>query len=267
MGGAALALASCQQRSPSTEVPEPKEVETKAHAVALAGFDDVAIMTGLVQPTVVKFAPNGKVFVGQKDGRIYVYDNADDTTATLFADLRTQVMNYWDRGLLGLAIDPNYPSTPNVYVAYTWDVDSMSGTAPRWNDGCADPTGAGCVVYARVARLTDMGNSGSTTSSLTPILSGWGQQFPSHSIGSLEFGPDGGLYVAAGEGANFNAEDWGQWAGNPLADPPGGAMTPPSARGGALRSQSLRRPSGEPVLLSGAILRLDKNTGAHMADN
>ena len=238
-----------------------------SQALALPGFEDVAVATGLTQPTVVKFAANGKMFVGQKDGRIFVYDSVDDTSATLFADLRTQVMNFWDRGLLGLAVDPNYPATPHVFVLYTWDVDSLSGTAPRWNDACADATGNGCVVYARLSRLTDMGSSGPTTSSEQVLLAGWGNQFPSHTIGSLNFGPDGALYLSSGEGANFNAEDWGQWGGNPLGDPPGGSMSPPSARGGALRSQSLRRPAGDPILLNGTILRVDKTNGAHLPDN
>ena len=39
----------------------------------------------------------------------------------MFADLRTQVHNFWDRGLLGLALDPDFPDDPYVYVLYTHD--------------------------------------------------------------------------------------------------------------------------------------------------
>ena len=57
---------------------------------------------------------------------------------------------------------------------------------------------------------------------------------------------------------------------NPCGDPPGGvggAMTAPTARGGRLRSQSLRRPAGEPVVLNGTILRVDPATGAALPTN
>ena len=52
---------------------------------------------------------------------------------------------------------------------------------------------------------------------------------------------------------------------NPCGDPPGGvgtALSPPTAEGGSLRSQDLRRPSGDPVTLDGTIIRVDPATGA-----
>ena len=70
--------------------------------------------------------------------------------------------------------------------------------------------------------------------------------------------------MTAGEGASFNYADYGQ-TGNPCGDPPSPAgtnLTPPGAEGGSLRSQSVRRPTGEPVSLDGAVLRLDPATGA-----
>ena len=83
----------------------------------------------------------------------------------------------------------------------------------------------------------------------TVLIEDWCQQYPSHSVGSLGFGPDGALYVSAGDGASFNNVDYGQYGGtlggtptpkNPCADPPADGMTPPTAEGGALRSQDLR---------------------------
>src|SRR5438552_2804838 len=116
---------------------------------------------------------------------------------------------------------------------------------------CALPI-YGCVISGRLSRFAV---SGSTISGPEQVLvEDWCQQFPSHSIGSLVFGPDGALYVSAGDGANFNAADYGQFGGtsgsppptpvNPCGDPPGGAMSPPAAEGGALRSQDVRTTGG-----------------------
>ena len=49
----------------------------------------------------------------------------------MFADLRTQVHSYADRGLLGLAVDPTFPANPYVYVMYVYDAP-IGGTAPTW---------------------------------------------------------------------------------------------------------------------------------------
>ena len=56
------------------------------------------------------------------------------------------------------------------------------------------------------------------------LIEDWCQQFPSHSIGTLEFGADGTLYVSGGDGASFNFVDYGQDGNpvNPCGDPPGG---------------------------------------------
>jgi hypothetical protein len=74
-----------------------------------AGFQDAVVLSGLTFPMAVRFAPDGRVFVAEKSGLIKVFDSLQDPTPTVFADLRPQVMDYWDRGLLGLAIDPNFP--------------------------------------------------------------------------------------------------------------------------------------------------------------
>jgi glucose/arabinose dehydrogenase len=257
-----------------------------ADAVTLpAGFQETIVFSGLTEPTAVRFASDGRVFVAEKSGLIKVFPNVSTNTATVVADLRTNVHNYWDRGLLGFALDPNFPASPYLYVLYSYDA-TPGGVAPRWgtagvtSDGCPTPPGAttdGCVIGARLSRLTLSGNT--MVGSEQVLIEGWCQQFPSHSIGSLLFGPDGALYASAGDGANFNAVDYGQFGGtlantptpaNPCGDPPGAigtALTPPTAMGGALRSQSVRRPAGTSVVLNGSIIRIDPATGAGLPTN
>jgi glucose/arabinose dehydrogenase len=249
------------------------------HAVPAlpAGFQDEVVLKGLDNPTNVEFSPDGRVFVAEKSGLIKVFHDLSDPTPTTFADLRTNVYNFWDRGLLGLALAPNFPDDPHVYVLYTHDA-KVGGVAPRWgtpgvsSDPCPTPPGAtedGCVVSGRLSRLTASGDT--MTGSEKVLLEGWCQQYPSHSIGDLAFGADGALYASGGDGASFSFADYGQ-AGrplNPCGDPPGGAgdvLSPPKAEGGALRSQDLRT-RGDPVGLNGAILRLDPSTGAAFPGN
>ncbi|HEV8653190.1 MAG TPA: PQQ-dependent sugar dehydrogenase [Actinomycetes bacterium] len=241
-----------------------------------SGFRDSVVLSGLTNPTVVQFASDGRIFVGQKNGVVKVFQSLADTSPVTFADLSVNVDDYWDRGLLGLALDPNFPASPYVYVLYTYDAP-IGGTAPTWNDACPTPPGAttdGCLVSARVSRLTASGST--MTGSEQVLIEEWCQQYPSHSIGTLLFGRDGKLYVGGGDGASFNNVDYGQYGAfyagnkaNPCGDPPAPAGTPltaPTAEGGALRSQSVRRTDG-PATLDGAILRIDPATGQGLADN
>ena len=67
-----------------------------------AGFTDTTVYSGLVTPTAVRFAPDGKVFVAQKSGVVNEYDGLSDTTPTRYVDLSRNVDDFIDRGLLGL---------------------------------------------------------------------------------------------------------------------------------------------------------------------
>jgi glucose/arabinose dehydrogenase len=242
-----------------------------------AGFTERTVFSGLTNPSAIRFAADGRVFVAEKSGLIKVFDSLSDTQPDVFADLRTQVHNFWDRGLLGLALDPGFPERPYVYVLYTHDA-AIGGTAPRWgtpgatSDGCPTPPGAtgdGCVVSGRLSRLTAAGNAMIGPEQV--LIEDWCQQYPSHSTGTVEFGDDGALYLSGGDGASFNFVDYGQDGSplNPCGDPPGGigaTLTPPTAEGGALRSQDMRT-FGDPAGLDGALLRVDPATGAGLPDN
>jgi glucose/arabinose dehydrogenase len=114
-------------------------VSAKAVSTLPSGFQEEVVFSGLTNPTAVEFSEDGRIFVAEKSGLIKVYDGLSDTTPTTFADLRTNVYNFWDRGLLGLALAPNFPTDPHVYVLYTHDA-AIGGTAPRW--GAPGATGA-----------------------------------------------------------------------------------------------------------------------------
>ena len=72
------------------------------------GFQEQTVFGGLTYPTAVRFAPapDTRVFVAEKRGRILEYDDVNDQSATLVANLQQDVFNFSDRGLLGLAIEP-----------------------------------------------------------------------------------------------------------------------------------------------------------------
>jgi len=240
-----------------------------------AGFHEYVVFEGLNQPTNVEFAPDGRVFVAEKRGVVKVFDDLDDGSAATVADLRTNTFNGWDRGMLGMAVAPDFATDPAVYVLYTYD-GGPGQTAPRWGrpgtdvDNCPTPPGYtddGCVVTARLSKLP-LNAAGAWTGNEQVLIHDWCAQYPSHTVGTIAFGPDGALYVSGGDGASFNFVDYGQ-RGNPCGappSPPGGPMTPATAQGGALRSQDLRT-LGDPTGYDGALLRVHPDTGAALSDN
>ncbi len=255
------------------------------------GFQDEVVFEDLEQPTNFSFAPDGRIFVATKPGQILVYEDLDDTEPTIFADLRGDVYDNGDRGLLGLALDPRFEEAGHryVYALYTWDhvlgeawdpADPKYGTPGVSGDpGCpSQNSSASCLVSGRLVRLEEnlLDPDHAVEEGGRPkekeLLQGWCQQFSSHSIGELQFGPEGALYVSGGDGAAYESiPDYGQLGtpANPCGDPPTPIGTKPesspgiplpNAQGGALRSQNLN-------LLNGAILRIDPDTGAAFPGN
>jgi glucose/arabinose dehydrogenase/PKD repeat protein len=267
-----LALACALALAALATAPSPS-----AQATALQpGFTESVVFSGMTEPTDVAFTPDGRVFVAEKSGLIKAFSSLSATSPTIAADLRTQVYNFWDRGLLSIAFDPQFPIRPYLYAFYTYDA-AIGETAPRWgqpgatSDPCPTPpgpTGAGCLVSSRLSKLT---LSGSIVTNEQVLINDWCQQYPSHSAGGLAFGPEGMLYASGGDGASFTFTDYGQQGQplNPCGDPPvpvGGAQTSPAAEGGSLRSQDILTPS-DPTTLDGSLIRIDPDTGAGVPGN
>jgi len=143
------------------------------------GFTDTLVAGGLTNPTAMALAPDGRIFVCEQGGTLRVIKNGV-LLPTPF--LTVTVTSVGERGLLGVAFDPNFVSNQLVYIYYTV------------------PTPA----HNRVSRFTASGDvaiAGSETILMEmPNLS----TATNHNAGALHFGPDGNLYVALGDNANGN---------------------------------------------------------------
>ncbi len=218
-------------------------------------FTDEAVITGLDEPIAILFAKDGSLFVAEKKGRIWFYRGLDDTRPALVADIEPRVMSFWDRGIMSMELHPDFPATPYLYALYTLDAP-IGGTPPVYHDEDNRPRGA---VSAKLTRFTLVGSpsSGYTVSAEKDLVHDWCQVFPSHSVGTVRFGPDGALYVSSGDGSSFAEVDIGQlesFCGDPVNE------------GGSLRSQDMETP-GDPTTLDGSIIRIDAETGAALDDN
>ncbi len=207
-----------------------------------AGFRDDVVLSGLEQPMAVVFARDGRVLVAERRGVVKVFSTLHTRRSSVFADLRDHVYELGDHGVFGLALDAD----DRVYALYTFD-GPVGAQTPVWHDRCRGGANSGrCVVSGRLARLDPGGRE-------HLVLEGWCQQFAGHGVGALVAASDGALYASGGEGASYEHVDDGR-LGNPCGDPPG--------EGGALRAQDAIA-AGDPLGLSGSVIRLDPATGAY----
>ncbi len=138
-------------------------------------FTETLVAGGLSSPTAMAFAPDGRLFVTEQGGDLRVIKNGV-LLPTPFVELTVNSAN--ERGLLGVAFDPNFASNQYVYVYYT-------ATSP---------------VHNRVSRFTANGDV-AVPGSEDPLLELNNLSAGNHNGGAIHFGPDGKLYIGSGENA------------------------------------------------------------------
>ena len=159
-----------------------------------AGFTETAFGGPLGgSPTAMAFAPDGRLFVCLQGGQLRVIKNGA-LQAAPFVSL--SVNSSGERGLLGVAFDPNFGSNQFVYLYYT------TSTSPVHNRVSRFTANGDVAVNGSEAVLMDLDNLSTATN---------------HNGGAIHFGPDGKLYVAVGENANSaNSQTLGNRLGKVL---------------------------------------------------
>ena len=229
-----FAAALCVALAPTARAITLTPGFTSESVVANAGWDT---------PTCLAFMPDGRLLVGEKAGRVWVVRNGVKQ-ATPLIDLTTDVLDEFDRGLLGVGVDPNYPVNHYVYFLYTVDPDS-------------DNVDSNADGYGRLVRYrTSAADSNVVDPATRTLLFGanWRDSpidgSPSHSVGAIRWGRDGSMLVSMGDGAQYNGVD----SGGQDAPMFGPSLADPYQDIGAYRAQNLWS-------MNGKILRIDPATG------
>jgi glucose/arabinose dehydrogenase len=154
-----------------------------AQVVLPPGFS-LTTVTGLDPVTSMALAPDGRIFVCEQEGNVRLIVNGV-LLSTPF--LTVTVDSNFERGLLGITLDPNFSSNQYVYIYYTV------------------PASGGNAAHNRVSRWTANGNQGGNEVVLLD-LDPLGSQL--HNGGALHFGTDGKLYIAVGNNhVDANSQD------------------------------------------------------------
>jgi glucose/arabinose dehydrogenase len=145
------------------------------------GFAETRVLTNLSSPTAMAIAPDGRIFVAQQNGALRVVRNGALVSQ---AFLTVSVSSSGERGLLGIAFDPDFANNRFVYVYYTTSQSPIHNRVSRFTASAANP---------------DVAEAGSELPILNlPALS----SATNHNGGAIHFGTDGKLYVAVGDNAN-----------------------------------------------------------------
>jgi glucose/arabinose dehydrogenase len=174
------------------------------------GFSEITIADGLADPTALAYAPDGRIFVAEKSGRLRVLSAAGSLVKAPVIDISDHVATAGDRGLLGIAVDAAYATNHFVYLLYTYDEDQ------------AHPAAEKTARLTRIRVLPDNTVADALTDPETVLLGTTGaapcpppannrdciaSTSDSHSIGTVRADPDGTLWVGSGDGAQYSYMD------------------------------------------------------------
>jgi len=227
---------------------------TSAFRPDLGGFVTDTVVSGLFVPTAFAFAPDGRIFITRKDGQVVIFKDGE-LRATPYYTV-SPVNDYQDRGLLGIALDPNFAVNGYVYLAFTYDNNPADLTGPKTAQvirvNASTPAGD---IADGATKLVLLGTQPGTVAK--PSCEDWAltadcipSDYDSHTIGNLRFGPDGMLYVATGDGASYASVDVRALRAQCIGQTPAPANCP-----------------GNAARLAGKILRVNPANGQGLADN
>src|SRR4051812_26095176 len=193
-----------------------------------AGFAETRVATGLASPTAMAIAPDGRIFVAEKGGTLRVVKN----NALLSQPFLTVNVNTAsERGLLGVAFDPDFNSNRFVYVYYTTASSPIHNRISRFTASATNPDIAQAGTELPIFDLPTLGAG-------------------NHNGGAIHFGTDGKLYVGVGENAvPANAQSLNTRLGKLLRINPDGSIptdnpfyTQVSGANRAIWARGLRNP-------------------------
>lgn len=135
-----------------------------------AGFKERVVVSGVVGPTSLAWGPDGELWIAGKEGQVWVLR---DGRLRKMAQL--PVNTDGERGIIGIAVDPDYPTTRGIWIHYT----------------AATP-----VAHNRVSRF---GDDDARLVDEAVVIEGPPLKNAMHNGGCLRFAPDGTLFVSTGD--------------------------------------------------------------------
>ncbi|HQV01510.1 MAG TPA: PQQ-dependent sugar dehydrogenase, partial [Bacteroidia bacterium] len=157
-----------------------------------SGFSQIQLANGINAPTAMAFAPDNRIFICRKNGQILIFKNGA-LNATPFVSINTTPSG--ERGLLGIALDPNFETNNYVYVYYTLASGARNRISRFTANGDVAVTGSELVIL-----------------DLDPLSTA-----TNHNGGTIKFGLDGKLYVSVGDNYNSaNAQNLNTYHGKLL---------------------------------------------------
>jgi glucose/arabinose dehydrogenase len=180
-------------------------VLTSAHpaavpaAVTPTNFTDEAVVD-VPAPTALAFLPDGRMLVASQQGQLYLY--GDDLGTVL--DLGDVICSNSERGLLGVAVDPEFTTNRFIFVYYTANRFGCDEGYPR-------------SPVNRVARFVLPADGSVERSSEMVLVDNIPSPAGNHNGGDVKFGHDGFLYISVGDGGCDYAGDSGCAGANDAA--------------------------------------------------
>ncbi|MCP9495345.1 MAG: PQQ-dependent sugar dehydrogenase [Pyrinomonadaceae bacterium MAG19_C2-C3] len=171
-----------------------------------SNYED-SLVTGVIAPTALAFTPDGRLLITTQGGQVRVFQN-NALLATPALNLNARLCANSERGLLGVAVDPNFTQNRFVYFYYTFNKNNQCPTG--------QPTNPNNPVN-RVARFVLNDDNTINLTSEMVLIDNIHSPAGNHNGGDLHFGKDGLLYISVGDGGADYAGDSGGAGANDAA--------------------------------------------------